>query len=296
MSEPSAPSPELRRFAGHVAHDLNNLLSAVVGYGELLRNGLPAEHPLRAYADDLMVATQRGCTQARSLAALGGRIPARPQRIATDALAHGIVAACAGSTPAVALGTGKSGQVLADPEVLAWAWRQVLNQLQGVVSEGAALHLTPRLDGISLALQRSLSPTEAAALFACHVPVPPSTKGGLGVAVLATIAEQSGGRLGLTGSGSRTALTLSLPTISATTSDWAGQTVLLLVGDDDLREQAEHRLLAAGAVVLAAENAAIAAGLVRVYGGSIDAVVADPEAVIPTGVTARRTSLAALMA
>jgi len=293
MPEPSA---DLRRFSGHIAHDLNNMLSALVGYGELIRAGLPDDHPLRAYADDLMIAAQRGCSLARGLAALGGRIPARPLRMSTRALAAQLVSVGAIGGPVVLLEPGTDGQVQADPEVLIWAWRQVFQQLNGMVPEDRPLKLAPRGDGVTLFLQRSLTAEEAALLFACYAPVPPATKGGLGVAILATIAEQSGGRLAMTGSGLRTGLTLTLPVIGDEASGWSGRTVLLLVGDDDQRGKAERLLIAAGAIVLAAEDATVAVGLVRVYGGAIDAVVADPEARVPVGVTAHRTTLAELMA
>ena len=289
------PSGDLRRFSGHVAHDLNNMLSAVVGYGELIRAGLPDHHPLRAYAEDLMVAAHRGCSLARGLAALGGRIPTNPLRMSTRALAAQIVSADAVAGPAVLLEPGTDGQVRADPEVLTWAWRQVFLQVNGLVPEDRPLRLAPRSDGVTLFLQRSLTAEESALLFTCYAAVTPASKGGLGVAILATIAEQSGGRLAVTGSGLRTGLTLTLPVIGDEASGWSGRTVLLLASDDAERGQAERLLIAAGAIVLAAEDTTVAAGLVRVYGGGIDAVVADLEAVIPIGVTAPRTTLAELM-
>jgi PAS domain S-box-containing protein len=65
------------RLAGGVAHDFNNLLMGIMNYVELCRDGLPADHPVRAYLDEITQDAQRSADVARQLLAF-----ARKQTIA----------------------------------------------------------------------------------------------------------------------------------------------------------------------------------------------------------------------
>jgi PAS domain S-box-containing protein len=57
------------RLAGGVAHDFNNMLMATMGYVDLSRDGLPAEHPIRSYLDEIAKITQRSVDLTRQLLA-----------------------------------------------------------------------------------------------------------------------------------------------------------------------------------------------------------------------------------
>jgi len=59
----------LARMAGGVAGDFNNLLTVITGYGEMLRNELPAENPLRRFADEISFASDRAAGVTRQLMA-----------------------------------------------------------------------------------------------------------------------------------------------------------------------------------------------------------------------------------
>ena len=69
------------RLAGGVAHDLNNLLTVIAGYGDLVRPHLPADGPAPAVADE-RPGGARAAGLARRLLALG-RPNARPRRSST---------------------------------------------------------------------------------------------------------------------------------------------------------------------------------------------------------------------
>ncbi len=61
------------QLAGGVAHDFNNMLSAIVGYGEGLRDQLPANSPLRHDAEEVLAAAMRAAGLTRQLLAFARR-------------------------------------------------------------------------------------------------------------------------------------------------------------------------------------------------------------------------------
>jgi two-component system, cell cycle sensor histidine kinase and response regulator CckA len=57
------------RLSGGVAHDFNNLLGVIIGYAEILQEGLRADHPLRHSADEVLAAGRRAASLTRQLLA-----------------------------------------------------------------------------------------------------------------------------------------------------------------------------------------------------------------------------------
>lgn len=57
----------LGTLAGGVAHDLNNVIGVLVGYSEILQRKLPAESPLRRYADNLLQSSIKGAAIVQDL-------------------------------------------------------------------------------------------------------------------------------------------------------------------------------------------------------------------------------------
>jgi PAS domain S-box-containing protein len=58
-------------LAGGIAHDFNNILTALTGYGALLRKKMDADSPLRHYADHILSASQKAASLTQSLLAFG---------------------------------------------------------------------------------------------------------------------------------------------------------------------------------------------------------------------------------
>ncbi len=56
-------------LAGGVAHDFNNILTAIIGYGSLLRQRMGQDSPFKSYIDDILTAAQRAANLTRSLLA-----------------------------------------------------------------------------------------------------------------------------------------------------------------------------------------------------------------------------------
>jgi two-component system cell cycle sensor histidine kinase/response regulator CckA len=67
------------RLAGGVAHDFNNQLAAILGYGELVLKDLPVDHPARPRAEQIRKAAERAATLTRQLLAFGRRQVLEPE-------------------------------------------------------------------------------------------------------------------------------------------------------------------------------------------------------------------------
>ena len=81
-------------IAGGVAHDLNNVLTVLVGYSELMRMTIPESHPLRKYADNILKSGLRGAAIVEDLLTLTRRGVA----VSTVVNLNSVVADCL-STP-----------------------------------------------------------------------------------------------------------------------------------------------------------------------------------------------------
>lgn len=63
------------RLASRMAHDLNNMLMILTGYGEELLNGIPAGSPLRGDVQEMLTATERMTALTNQLLAFSRRQP-----------------------------------------------------------------------------------------------------------------------------------------------------------------------------------------------------------------------------
>jgi signal transduction histidine kinase len=67
------------RLAGGVAHDFNNILGVITGYGELAQRQLAPEHPARARVDQMMTAAGRAASLTRQLLVFSRREVTQPK-------------------------------------------------------------------------------------------------------------------------------------------------------------------------------------------------------------------------
>jgi PAS domain S-box-containing protein len=73
-------------LAGGVAHDFNNVLTAIIGYGNLIQMKLPAADPLQSYAENIKVTAQRAAQLTQSLLAFSRKQVIYPAPVDLNAL------------------------------------------------------------------------------------------------------------------------------------------------------------------------------------------------------------------
>ncbi len=78
------------RLAGGVAHDLNNVLTAVIGFGHLLAESLPPSHPERESVDGILEAAGRATALTRSLLTFSRKQPLQPRPVDLRTVVRGV--------------------------------------------------------------------------------------------------------------------------------------------------------------------------------------------------------------
>jgi CheY-like chemotaxis protein len=68
------------RFAGEIAHDFNNMLTAIIGYGEILKMDLEGDSRSRHYADLILDAAKKAADLAQEILALSSRQTTGPDK------------------------------------------------------------------------------------------------------------------------------------------------------------------------------------------------------------------------
>src|SRR5437870_4588627 len=80
----------LTRFARGVAHDFNNVFTAIAGNSDLLLADLAPDDPRRSEVQAIRDAVTRGTTLTRQLFTLSGQLPTAPDSVDLNALVHGL--------------------------------------------------------------------------------------------------------------------------------------------------------------------------------------------------------------
>ncbi len=73
------------QLAGGVAHDFNNILTTIIGYGNIIQMRMEKDNPMRVYVDQILSSSQRAAQLTHSLLAFSRKqvIELRPHRINT---------------------------------------------------------------------------------------------------------------------------------------------------------------------------------------------------------------------
>ena len=73
-------------LAGGVAHDFNNILTAIIGYGALMQMKMDKDDPLRSHVDQIIASTERAANLTQSLLAFSRKQAINPQPLEVNTL------------------------------------------------------------------------------------------------------------------------------------------------------------------------------------------------------------------
>ncbi|OIO00730.1 MAG: hypothetical protein AUJ51_09745 [Elusimicrobia bacterium CG1_02_56_21] len=314
-------------LAGGVAHDFNNILTAIISYADLLHNGLPADSAQRADAREILTAAGRAAALTRQLLAFSRRQILAPRVLDLNKIAADMTSMLrrllgenvelktnlAPQPCLVKVDPGQLEQVLLNLAVNA---RDAMPKGGAITLETAALPATedplaahpglPR--GPLVRLRVSDTGTGMTKEVRKRVFEPFfTTKGkdqgtGLGLATVFGIVKQSGGEIEVSSEpGAGTVFTVYLPGAEAEPQpEQSGpkpaaaakgtETILLVEDDETLRRLGERILKESGYKVLTACNGASALAELEHLGKPVDLLVTD---VVMPGITGRELALEA---
>ncbi len=78
------------QLAGGLAHDFNNVLTAIMGYGNLLLMKIDKNSPLKNYAENMLTASQRAATLVSSLRAFSRKQVTDPEPVDVNRIIKGV--------------------------------------------------------------------------------------------------------------------------------------------------------------------------------------------------------------
>ncbi|MCE5246589.1 CHASE domain-containing protein [bacterium] len=295
------------RLAGGVAHDFNNVLTAISGYSELLLGDFAPGDPRRLYAEEIRRAGQRAAAFTRQLLAFGRRQVLAPRVVDLNAVVaqlHGLLRRLIPENIAVEFAPDLSlGHVRVDEGRLAQAIVNLAVNARDAMPNGGRLRLTTRNvetppatpEGaperwVELAVSDNgcgMPPDVREHVFEPFFTTKARGKGtGLGLATVYGIVVQSGGRIDVESEPGRGAtFRLLFPRIDAPLDAPAriGEAPLrtgsgrILLAEDEaaVRGFAADALRRAGYEVVEAENGARALEVFERDAGSFDLLVTD---------------------
>ena len=299
------------RLAGGVAHDFNNILTAITGFGQILRRTLGAGSPNAHHISEILRAATRAATLTRQLLAFGRQQVLEPRITSLDTIVselHAMLARLIGEDIHMVLDLrADAARVVVDPGQLEQVIVNLVVNARDAMPQGGRLTIATRVEAAE-AVRRE--PGESATgkhvvlsvsdtgvgmdretqskAFEPFFTTKPSGKGtGLGLATVYGIVEQSGGAIRLTSEvGIGACFEILLPEVSSggalepppptPGSVPPGQGTILLVEDDDaVRSLVNVVLEHEGYTVLTADGGRQALEVARRYDGPIRLLLTD---------------------
>jgi PAS domain S-box-containing protein len=301
------------RLAGGIAHEFNNILTAIIGQSELLLGDLPAGSPLAKNATEITKAADRAATLTRQLLAYGRKQFLQPETLDLNRVITGMEGVFhhlmggdvdtqfvpASGLQAVKADAGQIEQVIMNMVINARDAMpdggKLTLETSNVLLDGESVGRYPELkpgDYVMLAITDTgtgMSAEVKARLFEPFF----STKGvgqgtGLGLSTCYGIIKQSGGHISVYSEPARgTTFKIYLPQMESQAKNLiqhldspdlprGTETILLVEDDSALREMAATILRRLGYTVLAAANGIEALSLKQQRGiGHIDLLFTD---------------------
>ena len=301
------------QLAGGVAHDFNNVLTAILGFSELMLGKLPEDDPQRADLVEIKKAGQRAAALTRQLLAFSRKQILQPQVLEINALVAGVEPMLRRLTPehvdvAVSLDTN-AGRIRIDPTQVEQILVNLVVNASDAMPRGGKLTIeTGRfvVDGphqqrhlpiaagnyAMLAVSDTGSGMDEATKQRIFEPFfttkEPGKGTGLGLSTVHGIVKQSGGDIRVYSEPGRgTTFTIYLPeatgsvsqrretTAGAAASLHGTETILLVEDDEAVRLLARVSLERAGYRVIQAGHPKEALRVAGEYAGPIHLLVSD---------------------
>jgi PAS domain S-box-containing protein len=297
------------QLAGGVAHDFNNILTAILSAGRFARDALSPEHPARADIDDILGAAGRAASLTRQLLAFSKRQVIEPRSIDLAEAVRGVekmlrrligedvqLETVTRAGPCwVRADAGQIDQVILNLAVNARdampAGGRIVIEVAPVGPGDPAIRGDSQLAGplVMVSMSDSGMGMDAATVSRIFEPFF-TTKGvgkgtGLGLSTVYGIVQQSRGAVRVTSTpGNGTTFRIYLPRIAppAIASVRPGaraprgtETVLLVEDEGVLRGLARRALAGAGYRVLEADGARAALACAEQHRGTLDLLLTD---------------------
>ncbi len=307
------------QLAGGVAHDFNNLLTVISGYSEILRKHLPESDPGSAYVAAIQDASSRAAWLTDRLLAFSRRSVLAPKVIDLNVVVHDAegmlrrvigedvrlqVDLHAGASP-VMIDSGQWSQVILNlainaRDAMPRGGRLTIATAIVEADDPFAGHQPGPGPGRYARVTVSdtgcgMSPEVIARMFEPFFTTKEMGKGtGLGLAVVHGIVTQAGGAIGVASEvGAGTTVTISLPAAAEMPAApaaaagepgaGAGETILLVEDEANVRELVEFSLVSQGFRVLSAATGEEALQRMAAHGDGVDLLVTD--VVMPGGMS-----------
>ncbi len=299
------------RLAGGVAHDFNNLLTGILGYTELIRDGLPPDDPARADLAEIYTAARRSSALVQQLLAFGRSQMTRPRHLDLDEQierSRNMLQRLIGEDIVLTVEPGGDlDTVLVDPSQIDQILVNLAVNARDAMPEGGTL--TIRTSGVEIGDPADLVESDLALgayvqmevadsgagmdepvlqrLFEPFFTTKPDGKGsGLGLATVYGIVRQNDGQITVESTpGKGTVFRVLLPvhvgedpresSVPGEGERGGGETVLLVEDDETVRQLAFRILVMLGYEVLVASDGAAALEISESFGGSIDLLLTD---------------------
>ncbi len=300
------------QLAGGVAHEINNLMTAVLGFAEFAQRGVGPQHPVSRDLREVLAGASRAAEVAQQLLAFSRRRPVRPRVLRPDGILEELrptLERLVGANVRLVLRPGAGGaQVRGDPGQLQQVLINLAANARDAMPEGGEVEIETRAvengaagDGMGggpeIAPGRYLvvvvndsgsgmdAETRRRAFEPFFTTKPVGSGTGLGLSIVYGIIKQAGGEVRLTsepGRGTRVEVYLPIveeaegpPPHPAPAREVPGGRILLVEDDAAVRALAERSLRAAGHEVVAVGDGRQAIAVLEQEGRSLDLVVTD---------------------
>lgn len=279
-------------LATGIAHDFNDLLTAVHGYSELLAQDISPDDPRRHDLDEIRRAAMRGSVLTRQLLAFGSRGAEPPRAVdpnaAIDDLSTLIQRLAGAGTRLAIILSPDAGPVWIDPGRLEQALvNMILYALEALVPGGElVIETSARVMGVD-PRRRDVKPGRYVSVTVTCDGIHPDNalarSSGLGLSIVYNIVREAGGVLRvLTEPGQGTMLRIYLPRYESESDTEAravtaghGETVMVVEDEEGVRELVRRVLLRHGYQVLEARHGKDALSEADRYPGRIDLLLTD---------------------